>query len=226
MRNWQLDNRNGKKNSRRANGDACIPMKRNLVNYALRTAWNMQLNGTTQSITTHNSLENLSPFVSENFTVPLHFPKGWARRPKNGQMYGPKHVVIYRPDILEMFKQGEEDKKNKRSPAQMLEMLAVKYPQEFCLPSENDIRVEINRLQTKKKSPNGASKGDKVIDIYGAFICEIAANDLSLKPKDALTMTLQQFPRKEHPNLPSDSKIKSKFSYQKLCAKKRNQQIH
>ncbi|KAI9560512.1 hypothetical protein GHT06_011445 [Daphnia sinensis] len=131
---------------------------------------------------------------------------GWARRPKNGQMYGPKHVLIYRSDILEMFK-------------------LVKYPQEFCLPLENDIRVEINRLQTKKKSPNVASKGEKVIDIYDAFIREIAAKNVSLKPKDALTMTLQQFPRKENPHLPSDSKIRSKFSYQELCAKERNQHI-
>ncbi|KZS04124.1 Uncharacterized protein APZ42_032964 [Daphnia magna] len=210
-----------KKISGRAKGDACLPMKKNLVNYALRTAWNMQLNGTTQSDITQNSLENFSPFVSENFTVPLHFSKGWARRPKNGQMYGPKHVLIYRPDILEMFKLGEEDKKNKRSPAQMLKMLAVKYPQEFCLPSENDIRVEINRLQTKNKSPNVASKGERVIDIYDAFIREIAAKNVSLKPKDALTMTLQQFPRKENPNLPSDSKIRRKSrSRTSLCTTK------
>lgn len=106
-----------KKISGRAKGDACLPMKKNLVNYALRTAWNMQLNGTTQSDITQNSLENFSPFVSENFTVPLHFSKGWARRPKNGQMYGPKHVLIYRPDILEMFKLGEEDKKKQTKPS-------------------------------------------------------------------------------------------------------------
>ncbi len=58
-----------------------------------------------------------------------------------------------------------------------------------------------------------------MIDIYGAFIREIAANNVSLKPKDALTMTLQQFHRKENPNLSSDYKIRSKLSYQKLCAK-------
>lgn len=174
--------------------------KKNLTNYALRKAWDLQLNGANQGDKAENTLEKSLASVPENYSVPHKFPKGWAKRPKNGHMYGPKHVLTYRPDILEMYNLGEKDKKNKRSAAQMLEMLSIKYPNEFCLPSENDIRVEINRLQTKKKSLDSAPKGDKVKDIF----------------------ITNQFPRNEHPNLPSHSKIKGKFSYQKRCARKRN----
>ena len=57
----------------------------------------------------------------------------------------------FRSEIAELYLLGEEDKKNKKSPAQMLEIITQKNPKEFCLPSENDIRSEINKLQTTKK---------------------------------------------------------------------------
>ena len=68
-----------------------------------------------------------------------------------GQMYGTKYVEDYRSDIKSLYNSGEADKKNKKSPAQMLEILESRYPKEFCLPSENDIRTKINKLQTQKK---------------------------------------------------------------------------
>ena len=66
-------------------------------------------------------------------------------------MYGPKHVQSYRADIYELYKLGEEDKKNKRSPAQMREALQMKYPQEceLCLPSEN-VAVPTLSLETRR----------------------------------------------------------------------------
>lgn len=110
--------------------EVCLERKNNLLSYALRTAWNMQLNGIMQCDRTDDSLEEPSLSLAEAFTVPFKFQKGWAKRPKNG----PKHVQSYRADISELYKLGEEDKKNKRSPAQMREALQMKYPQEFCQP--------------------------------------------------------------------------------------------
>lgn len=195
--------------------------KKNLVQYALRSAWNLQLNGTSKIQRVEKTLGNYSKIVPDNYAIPLQFSKGWARRRKNGQMYGPKYVAAYRAYITEMFNLGELDKKNKRSAAQMLEMLSKKYPDEFCLPSENDIRGEINRLQTKKKNPITSSRGEKVAEsIYSVYIKELAYNSSSLKPKDVVNLIKERFPRLEHPDLPSDAQIKSKFTYQKKCVKK------
>jgi hypothetical protein len=194
-----------------------LARKKNLLSYALRTAWNMQLNGIMQCDRTDDSLEEQSLSLAETFTVPLQFQKGWAKRPKNGLMYGPKHVQSYRADIYELYKLGEEDKKNKRSPAQMREALQMKYPEEFCLPSENDIRVEINRLQTKKKSPQATSRVEKTTDVYSEYIRNLAKNNCQLKPKEAVKLITENFPRKDHPELPCDSRLSRKFSYQKRC---------
>ena len=65
-------------------------------------------------------------------------------------MYGTKYVEDYQSDIKSLYNCGEADKKNKKSPAQILDILESRYPNEFCLPSENDIRTKINKLQTKK----------------------------------------------------------------------------
>jgi hypothetical protein len=65
-------------------------------------------------------------------------------------MYGTKYVEDYQSDIKSLYNTGEADKKNKNSLAHMLEILESRYPNEFRLPSENDIRPEINKLQTQK----------------------------------------------------------------------------
>lgn len=65
----------------------------------------------------------------------------------------------------------------------MLENLELRYPNEFCLPSENDIRTEINRLQTKKKS-TGKKKVDQNStngDEFSKFIQQLSANQPTMK---------------------------------------------
>jgi hypothetical protein len=63
----------------------------------------MQLNGTSKVQRVEKTLENYSKIVPDNYAVPLQFSKGWGRRRKNGQMYGPKYVAAYRAYITEMF---------------------------------------------------------------------------------------------------------------------------
>ncbi len=60
--------------------------------------------------------------TQEDYLDPV-FRCGWAKRPKVGQMYGIKYVEDYRSDIKSLYNSGEADKKNKKSPAQMLEIL-------------------------------------------------------------------------------------------------------
>ena len=42
---------------------------------------------------------------------------------------------------------------------------------------ENDIRFEINRLQTKKESPQAPSKVEKTTDVYSEYIRNLAKNN-------------------------------------------------
>jgi hypothetical protein len=127
-----------------------IQMK-NLVAYALRQTIQMQNNGSLVFRSAQDNSTECRPYFPHDFVVPVQFCNGWAKRHKIGAMYGPKYLEKYRTEISEMYLFGEEDKKNKKSPAQMLEILSKKYPKEFCLPSESDIRTEINKLQTTKK---------------------------------------------------------------------------
>jgi hypothetical protein len=116
-------------------------------------------------------------------------------------------------------------KKHKKSPAQMLEIITQKNPKEFCLPSENDIRAEINKLQTtRKKKKDGTSTGQKqktTDDVYATFLKALATDQPNLLPAKALQLTLENFPTESNPQRPYDLAIKSKFSYYKRCVKQK-----
>lgn len=99
---------------------------------------------------TTNDEEHPSSAI-DSYVSKEKFSPGWARRPKQGSMYGPKNMEPFSADIKRMYEEGEADKANKKGPAQMLEHLRAAHPTNYQLPSENDIRVEINKLQTQKK---------------------------------------------------------------------------
>jgi hypothetical protein len=201
--------------------------KKNVVTYALKKTIEMQTHGILQFHTAQENCDSLGAFVPQEFSVPVQFYDGWARRPKIGEMYGPKYMEEFRSEIAELYLLGEEDKKNKKSPAQMLEIITQKNPKEFCLPSENDIRAEINKLQTTKKKKDGSSNGRKqktTDDVYVTFIKALAANQPNLLPSKALQLTMEHFPSESNPQRPSDLVIKSKFSYYKRCVKQKTNQ--
>ena len=207
--------------------------KRDLLSYTRRKAIQLQSGGDLSFTDINEPNSALRPFVPASFVPDVQFAQGWAIRPGNGHMYGEKYIDRYRSEIEECYNLGEADSKNKRSPAQMVEMLQNKYPSEFCLPAEHDVRAEIGRLQQmkkKKKSATAANDGnvlpskEKELDDYTKFIhhCAIPTDPPTppMKPAAVVVATLKQFPRKEHPNLPSDAQIKQKFQYAKTKYKK------
>jgi hypothetical protein len=185
----------------------------------------MQTHGILQFHTAQDNCDSSGALVSQEFLVPVQLYDGWARRPKNGEMYGPKYMEEFCSAIEELYLLGEEDKKNKKSPAQMLEIITQKNPKEFCLPSENDIRAEINKLQTtRKKKKDGTSTGQKqktTDDVYATFLKALATDQPNLLPAKALQLTLENFPTESNPQRPYDLAIKSKFSYYKRCVKQK-----
>jgi hypothetical protein len=192
---------------------------KDMKTYAMKRALQLQDAGDIvfRSISDNADVSTDSYLTQEDYIDPI-FRCGWAKRPKVGQMYGTKYVEDYRSDIKSLYNSGEDDKKNKKSPAQMLEILESRYPNEFCLPSENDIRTEKNKLQTQKKSAarDNRPRGSKDDDEQTNFIKELALSNPSLKPTAEVTALKDRFSV-----VPlTDAQIKNKFSYYKAKANK------
>ncbi len=102
-------------------------------------------------------------------------------------------------------------KKNKMSPAQMLERLQTLHPKEFCLPSENNIWSYIYKLQTTKKKGGGINI-PKQPDELTRFLKQLTHGNPKMKPAEALLMVKKSFPTASNVSLPSDTQIKRKFS--------------
>ena len=66
--------------------------KKNVVTYALKKTIEMQTHGVLQFHTAQENCDSLGAFVPREFSVPVQFYDGWARRPKIGEMYGPKYM--------------------------------------------------------------------------------------------------------------------------------------
>jgi hypothetical protein len=49
------------------------------------------------------------------------FQSGWARVPKQGNMYGQKYIKPFKPEIENMFEEGVRDKSKRLGPARMLQ---------------------------------------------------------------------------------------------------------
>ena len=188
--------------------------RKDMKTYAIKQSLKLQDEGTISFSQAADKVDD-SALPPQEFQAP-EFTCGWAKRPKVGKMYGPKYMEAYREIIENLYNLGEADKRNKKSPAQMLEYLELRYPNSFCLPSENDLRTEINRLQTKKKS-TGKKKNDKNStngDEFSKFIQELAANQPTMKPNAVVVAVKTRF-SSVNPFPLTDVQIKSKFYYHK-----------
>lgn len=94
----------------------------------------------------------------------------------------------------------------------MLERLQEMHPKEFCLPSENDIRSYINKLQTTKKKGGGLSVS-KEPDELTRFLKQLTHRSPKMKPTEALLILKNSFPTASNVCLPSESQIERNFSY-------------
>jgi hypothetical protein len=88
--------------------------KKNILTYALKKTIELQTHGIVQFHTAQDNCDSSGAFVSQEFLVPVQLYNGWARRPKNGEMYGPKYMEEFRSAIEELYLLGEEDKKKQK----------------------------------------------------------------------------------------------------------------
>lgn len=84
---------------------------------------------------------------SQEFVLPQAFNSGWVVRPKRGSLYGKRYIESFRDDIKSLFMEGERSAASKMGPGRMLEMLRIKYPERYDLPTENEVRQEITKLK-------------------------------------------------------------------------------
>lgn len=185
----------------------------------------MQSNG---SLSFHSAKDNSiesRPYVPHDFVVAVEFRNGWAQRPKIGAMYGPKYVEQYRTEITEMYLFGEEDKKNKKSPAQMLEILFKNISQRVLFAIRKRHQDGNHQIANNpKKKQEGVSIGAKkktADEVYTTFIKALASNQTDLLPAKALLLVKEKFPLENYPLRPCDKTIKSKFSNYKRSVKQK-----
>ena len=153
-----------------------------------------------------------SGFVKEIFLP------GWARRRKQGKMYGEKYLGPYKEQIKAWFMQGNTNKKDRIGPAKMMELLQSQHPDRLTLPSEQDVRTYISSLvQAFKKDPTMTKKTGVVEPYRAAIVAILEDTNYIITPPAALTAFKERMPRPEGedesaPRYPTDVQVKSLVS--------------
>jgi hypothetical protein len=83
--------------------------------------------------------------------IPMEFEPGWARRPKRGGGKGVSYLKEYRREIYDMFRAGEVDKRQRKAPTQMLEVLQKTHPGIIALPGFSEISGFVGSLVARAK---------------------------------------------------------------------------
>ena len=83
--------------------------------------------------------------------IPMVFEPGWARRPKRGGGKGASYLKEYRREIYDMFRAGEVDKRQRKAPTQMLEVLQKAHPGIIALPGFSEISSFVGSLVARAK---------------------------------------------------------------------------
>ncbi|GMF19984.1 unnamed protein product [Phytophthora lilii] len=78
-------------------------------------------------------------------------PSKLGKTTKRGEMYGKKYISLYKKEVEEMFRQGEENQSRKMGPARMLEALIAMFSHIYNLPGENEIRGLIAQLMKRRQ---------------------------------------------------------------------------
>ena len=95
-------------------------------------------------------MASIEPSVIENFT-PMVFEPGWARRPKRGDGKGASYILEHRQEIYDMFIAGELDKRQRKAPTQMLEVLQAAHPGVIALPGFSEVSSFVGSLISRAK---------------------------------------------------------------------------
>ena len=90
------------------------------------------------------------------------FKSSWARRQGRRKMYGIRYVKTYQKDLEAMFEEGKKDPSKKMNPGKMRERLICKYPNNFSIPGETEIKQFIGSQNQKEKyHEKKKNKGNK-----------------------------------------------------------------
>jgi hypothetical protein len=176
----------------------------------------------------------------ESFVVPHKFVLGWARRPKQGKMYGDTYLAPYKDELREMFLQGERDKGCKMTAELMATTLQQRHLDTYALPGVPAIKTYIGQLVQQTKKSRGSSvavsaSGDppgagqsrrgrkaaydtKFTDAFEEFINDCEGH--SKKPATAVEWLKQKFGPDLPDRFPTDAQAKAKFSRMKALFKK------
>lgn len=115
------------------------------------------------------SYNSLSKATLDTFNISHEFPAGWAVRPQKGSMYGAKYIGPFRAEIQELFCRGKVSSAERKGPGGMLEVLRLRYPDRFDLPSENEIRQEITKSK-RQCTQHGEGQKQELPKIKSAFL--------------------------------------------------------
>ena len=121
----------------------------------------------------------IHPDTRAAFT-PVVFQPGWARRPKRGAGKGASYIGPYRERIFEMFMAGEDDKRQRKAPTQMLELLSQENPGVIALPGYNEVSSFVGSLiaRVKKYGRNCGMPKARAPPITNELATEIESLDL------------------------------------------------
>jgi hypothetical protein len=78
--------------------------------------------------------------------IPMEFKPGWARRLKRGGRKGVSYLKEYQREIYDMFRAGKVDKRQRKAPTQMLEVLQKAHPGIIALPGFSEISGFVGSL--------------------------------------------------------------------------------
>lgn len=199
-----------------------------IISFAILEAERLIKGGEFRFIQSASSMNDLA---ASQGTIYQSFDAGWARRPRNGQLYGKKYISKYTQDIVQMFQDGVDDISKRRGPNRIREVLLKRYPGALDIPSETEIRNAITAMMTQQKKGQAISLGSRrgrkssfppILEyILSHYINQNrnTTNGSALKPTQALIFCKETYVREyEHrfpisdDSMPEDAKIKQRFS--------------
>jgi hypothetical protein len=129
------------------------------------------------SVFLKNVRQSIHQHTLDDF-VPMKFESGWARRPKRGAAKGATYIGPYRERIHEIFIAGEHDKQHRKSPMQIMEVLAQEHPNQIALPGYSEVSSFLGSLIQRAKKGKLDLPGMRAPPIPPYLAAEIESLDM------------------------------------------------
>lgn len=191
-------------------------------------------------------LEIYGARADESVTQRCSRVPAWAVRPAYGEGLGGSTVGKYSKDLMNLYVIGANDKGKRMNASVMLEVLRVKLPKRYDLPSEQFfiqfISTQNKRLKEIQEggggvealySENGNSRKWMARKYVDALVILIKRTEMALEPRNAYKELINyvkknddslplDFPQTLPPDFPKEASVKSKVSSLKSKLKKGN----